>query len=313
MKSTAIIIPAYNEELTIRETIVDFAKHLPEAEIYVIDNASNDKTPQIARDELSRLATKGVVLFETRKGKGNAIRKAFREINADIYIVVDGDTTYPAADVRKLLEPVQTGQADLVVGDRLANGRYANENKRMFHEIGNKVVKWLINLLFSSSLSDIMSGYRVLNRVFVKTFPVLSEGFEIETEMTLHALDKRFRIVEIPIEYRDRPVGSLSKLNTVRDGLKVLKTIGWIFKDYKPLLFFGCLTFIFASCGLLAGMSPLIEYAHTHYVSHIPLAILATGLMIFSLLLLACGLILSSIVKINLQNFELKLNEYHMH
>ena len=216
---TAVLIPCYNEEITIEKVIKDFKKELPDAEIYVYNNNSKDKTAEIAEKNGA------IVRHEYRQGKGNVVRSMFREIDADIYVMVDGDDTYPAEEVHKLIKPVVDGEADMVIGDRLTNGTYQKENKRHFHEFGNNLVKKSINVAFKTDLKDIMTGYRVFNKLFVKTMPVMSPKFEIETEMSLHALDKKFIIKEIPIVYRDRPEGSSSKLNTVNDGIKVLKTI----------------------------------------------------------------------------------------
>lgn len=235
----AVILPAYNEEQTIAATIEDFHCELPDAEIWVVNNCSTDSTEKIARATLEYLECGGGVINEWRPGKGNAIRRAFLNIDVDIYILADADMTYPAAQVKDLMAPVLAGEADMVVGDRHSSGCYRVENKRALHGFGNRLVRELVNKLFRSNLADIMSGYRVFNRLFVKNYPVIVEGFEIETDMTLHALDKRFRIVEIPIEYRDRPEGSYSKLSTIKDGLRVINTIANILRYYRPLVFFG--------------------------------------------------------------------------
>lgn len=307
MAQVAVILPAYNEEQTILATIEDFHQHLSEAEIWVINNRSDDATEEIAREALMRLGCKGGVINERRLGKGNAVRRAFMDINADIYVLADADMTYPATQVRSLMAPVLAGEADMVVGDRHSAGHYAVENKRTLHGFGNRLVRDLVNKLFSANLADIMSGFRVFNRRFVKSYPILVEGFEIETDMTLHALDKRFRIVEIPVEYRDRPVGSTSKLNTIRDGTRVLNTIGNILRYYRPLLFFGGTALVMGSLGLLAGIPVLEEFLRNRYVSHIPLAILATGLEIVAIMLAAIGLILDSITHQDKRRFEREL------
>ncbi|RIV22819.1 glycosyltransferase [Alicyclobacillaceae bacterium I2511] len=287
----AVLIPCYNEEHTIEKVVRDFQRELPEADIYVYDNNSTDRTLALAR------GCGAVVRRETRQGKGNVVRSMFHDIDADFYVLVDGDDTYPADYVHFLIAPVTEGMADMVVGDRHSNGSYEVENKRPFHDLGNQLVKGLINRLFHASLCDIMSGYRVFNRDFVKNTPIHSAGFEVETEMTLHALDKRFRIVEIPIEYRDRPEGSFSKLNTVGDGMRVLRTIFWIFKDFKPLAFFGALFLIFFICGWWVGVPVIFEFLATHAIRRIPSAILAVGLMLLSSVFLTSGLILDTIVK----------------
>lgn len=307
MISIAVILPAYNEELTIAATIRDFFKQLPEAEIVVIDNNSNDKTAEIALAVLSELGAKGRVIFEARQGKGNAVRRALANVDAAIYVMADADLTYPADRVHDLIRPISENRADMVVGDRLSGGHYRNENKRNFHGFGNNLVKWLINKLFSADLKDIMSGYRVFSRKFARNYPVLVEGFQIETDVTLHALDKRFRIMEIPVEYKDRPEGSFSKLNTFADGAKVLFTIAQILRHYRPLLFFGYFSAGFFLLGLLAGYPVIEEWLETQHIYHIPLAILASGLEIFAIMALGIGLILDSINHQNKMAFELRL------
>ena len=232
----------------------------------------------------------------------------FRDIDADIYVMADGDDTYPAEFAKTLMQPIIDGQADMVIGDRHSNGSYGQENKRPFHNFGNHFVKSLINRLFRSDLQDIMTGYRAFSRQFAKTIPIQSEGFEIETEMTLHALDKRFRILEIPIEYRDRPPGSVSKLNTVKDGIRVVKTVFWIFKDYKPLAFFGWAAVVLFIFGLIVGIPVISEYLTFHKIAKIPSAILAVGFMVLSTNSFACGFILDTIVKQHRDNYELMLN-----
>lgn len=299
---TAILIPCYNEELTIAKVINDFKKELPEAEIYVYDNNSQDNTASIAKE------CGAFVKKEPRQGKGNVVRSMFRDINADIYIMTDGDDTYPADFVHKLILPVASSEADMVIGDRHSNGTYKKENSRPFHNFGNSLVKKLINKFFKSNLQDIMSGYRAFNKRFVKTMPINSAGFEIETEMTLHALDKKFLLKEVPIEYRDRPDGSFSKLNTFSDGMRVLKTIFWVFKDYKPLSFFSTLAILFFVLSLIVGMPVIIEFVKTSLILRIPSAILSVGLMLISIISLFSGFILDTIVKQHRENYELYLN-----
>lgn len=303
----AIIIPAFNEEKTIRDVVLDFGRELPDASIYVIDNNSGDQTGNIAQSTLSEIKNSGKVLFESRQGKANAIRKAFTEIEADIYVMVDADLTYPANDVHRLIEPVKSGMADMTVGDRMSEGKYRTENKRKFHNLGNNFIKLCINAIFRTNMNDIMTGYRAFSRKFVKNYPVLIEGFELETDITLHALDNRFTIIEVPIDYRDRPEGSFSKLNTYRDGIRVVFTIIRMLKNYRPFIFFGSLSFICFLLGLSAGFPVILEFIRTQYISHIPLAILATGLMIFSLLLFSVGLILNTVVNLHKMNYELRL------
>lgn len=307
MSKLVFIFPAYNEEMTIADTLNAFHAEVPEAELWVIDNNSSDDTAKISLETLNKIRAGGGVLYEKRQGKGNAVRKAFMEVDADYYVISDADLTYPAEQARELLAPVLNGEADMVVGNRHAHGRYKSENKRAFHNFGNQLVLFLINTLFKSHLSDIMSGYRAFNRRFVKNYPILVEGFEIETDMTLHALDKRFRIIELPIAYKDRPEGSTSKLNTLHDGLRVIKTIINIFRYYKPLCFFGILSALFFLCGLVAAIPVLSDYIAHGYIYHVPLALLATGLEIVALLMLVVGLILDQGSYYNKCNFERKL------
>jgi glycosyltransferase involved in cell wall biosynthesis len=308
-KQVAVILPAYNEELTIESTIRSFYNELPQAAIWVIDNKSNDLTQQIARNVITTLNCKGGIIYEERKGKGNAIRRAFRDIEADIYVLADADLTYPAHRVHDLIKPIEVNYADIVVGDRRSGGRYDKENKRALHGFGNKTVKVLVNFLFNSKLNDIMSGYRVFSRTFVKSYPILVEGFEIETDMTLHALDKKFRIIEIPVEYKNRPEGSISKLNTMSDGFKVLFTIARILRYYRPLLFFSCTSLIFFIAGFLTGIPVFNDWIQYQFIFHIPLAILATGLEVIAVLMFAIGLILDSNSYQSRFNFELEINK----
>lgn len=306
----AVVLPAYNEEKTIRGVVLDFARELPDASIYVIDNNSKDLTNKIAKETLEEIGNRGKVLFEGRQGKANAIRKAFSEIDADIYVMVDADLTYPASDVHKLIEPIKNGRADMSVGDRMSEGKYHNENKRRFHGFGNYFIKFCINTIFKTDLKDIMTGYRAFTRRFIKNYPILIEGFELETDLTLHALDNRFAIAEVPIDYRDRPEGSFSKLSTFKDGYRVIFTIVKMLKNYRPFTFFGFLSLICFILGLSAGLPVLIEFIRIQYVSHVPLAILATGLMIFSLLLFSVGLILNTVVKLHKADYEQRLLNY---
>ena len=300
----AVLIPCYNEEITIEKVIKDFKKELPDADIYVYDNNSKDKTAEIAKKNGA------IVKHEYRQGKGNVVRSMFRDIDADIYVMVDGDDTYPAEEIHKLIEPIRNGEADMVIGDRLTNGTYQNENKRHFHEFGNNLVKNSINKLFKTNLKDIMTGYRVFNKLFVKTMPVMSPKFEIETEMSLHALDKKFIIKEIPIIYRDRPEGSESKLNTVGDGIKVIKTIVKMFKDFRPRQFFWLIALIIAIIGLIIGLPVIVEFAQTKYITKLPSAILATGIMTLALIIAQCGVILDTVVKQNREKYELEISRY---
>lgn len=233
----AVLIPCYNESKTIKKVVSDYKKVLPEADIYVYDNNSSDGTDKIASE------SGAIVRYERKQGKGNVIRSMFQDIEADCYIMVDGDDTYPAENAREMCDLVLNDGIDMVIGDRLSS-TYFQENKRPFHNMGNKLVRNLIEMMFKTNIKDIMTGYRAFSYKFVKTFPVLSKGFEIETEMSIHAVDKNFTLKEIPVMYRDRPEGSVSKLNTYKDGLKVLKTIGTLFKEYKPALFFNIIALI---------------------------------------------------------------------
>lgn len=241
--NTAVIIPCYNEAVTIGKVIDDFHRELPGATVYVYDNNSTDGTSQIA---LEHGAT---VRLEPRQGKGNVCRQMFRDIDAGCYLMVDGDDTYPAEAARALCDPILAGEADMTVGDRLSNGTYTEENKRAFHGFGNNLVRAMIKWIYGYSFEDVMTGYRAMGQPFVKTFPVLSEGFQIETELSIHAVDHRWRIKDVPVEYRDRPAGSVSKLDTVGDGIKVIAMIGTLFKDYRPLKFFSLIALIFAAIG----------------------------------------------------------------
>lgn len=301
----AILIPCYNESLTIKKVINDFKRELPEADIYVYDNNSTDNTYEIALNEGA------IVKKEPRQGKGNVIRQMFFDIEADYYLMVDGDDTYPAENSKELISALREGRADMVIGDRLSNGTYFNENKRAFHDFGNNLVKNSINRLYQANIKDVMTGYRGFNRMFVKSFPVMSSGFQIETEFTIHALDKRFKLVEIPIDYRDRPEGSESKLDTYSDGFKVLLTILKMFKDYKPLLFFSIISLIFFLFGLIFGVPVINEFIRTGFITKVPSSILATGLMVFALLLLITGLILDTVVTNSKKEYELNL--YHLY
>lgn len=293
----AVLIPCYNEEMTINKVIKDFKKALPTADIYVYDNNSSDKTSIIAKKEGA------IIRHEYRQGKGNVVRRMFKDIDADCYLLVDGDDTYSAKNAKEMCQYVLEDKYDMVIGDRLSS-TYFKENKRKFHNFGNVLVRWIINLLFKSQINDIMTGYRAFSYSFVKTFPILSKGFEIETEMTIHALDKNLSIKEIPIEYRDRPKGSISKLHTFSDGFKVLKTIGKLFKEYKPMIFFGILSLLFFILAMILMIPVFIEFFKTGLVPRFPTLIFSGVLLIISLLLFVCGLILKVVVKKHRQIFE---------
>ncbi len=301
MDKVAVLIPCYNEELTIGKVVQDFKKHLPGAVIYVYDNNSTDKTAEIARE------SGAVVRYERKQGKGNVMRSMFRDIDAECYILVDGDDTYPAESAPELVSAVIDKGGDLVIGDRLSS-TYFNENKRLFHNSGNVLVKNLINRFFKSNIKDIMTGYRAFSYEFVKTFPVLSQGFEIETEMTIHALDKNFSIISIPIQYRDRPEGSQSKLNTYSDGFKVIMTIFNLYRLYKPFQFFSIFALLFLILSIFFFTPVLIDYARTGVVPKFPSLIVSTALFVVSSLSFGIALVLDSVRKNSRQQFEIFLN-----
>lgn len=299
-KKIAVLIPCYNESKTIEKVVKDYKKELPNADIYVYDNNSSDGTDEIAKN------AGAIVKYEYKQGKGNVIRSMFKDIDADCYLMIDGDDTYSVDNAKEMCKYIIDGKADMVIGDRLSS-TYFTENKRPFHNFGNKLVRWLINTLFKSNVKDIMTGYRAFSYEFVKTFPVLSKGFEIETEMTIHALDKNFLLKEIPIGYKDRPAGSVSKLNTYSDGFKVLKTIARLFKEYKPMIFFGIVSTLFFIISMIFATPVFIEYFKTGLVPRFPTLIFSGFLLIISMLMLVCGIILEVVVKKHRQLFELIL------
>ncbi len=301
MDKIAVLIPCYNEAQTIEKVVKDFKKALPEATIYVYDNNSSDGTAEIAKK------AGAVVRYEYKQGKGNVVRNMFRNIDAECYLMIDGDDTYPAKHAREMCDMILEKKADMVIGDRLSS-TYFKENKRAFHNFGNRLVRFSINFLFKSKVKDIMTGYRAFSYEFVKGFPVLSKGFEIETEMTIHAVDKNYRLVEIPIDFRDRPEGSVSKLNTVTDGFKVLKTIAVLFKEYKPSAFFNIFAFIFLALALGFGIPVVIEFYKTGLVERFPTLIVACIFLVIALLLWICGVILQVIVKKHKQLYEILMN-----
>ena len=299
-KKIAVLIPCYNESKTIKKVVEDYKKALPEADIYVYDNNSNDHTDEIARK------AGAIVKYEYRQGKGNVIRSMFKDIDADCYLMIDGDDTYPAENAKEMCDLILEKKADMVIGDRLSS-TYFTENKRPFHNFGNRLVRGLINFLFESDVRDIMTGYRAFSYEFVKTFPVLSKGFEIETEMTIHALDKNFLLKEVKVGYRDRPAGSVSKLNTYRDGFRVLKTIGRLFKEYKPTIFFSIISLLFLIISFAFGIPVFAEYFKTGLVPRYPTLIFSGFMLMIAIILFACGLILEVVVKKHRQLFELML------
>ena len=294
----AVLIPCYNESKTIEKVVKDYKKALPDADIYVYDNNSSDDTDKIAKK------AGAIVKYEYRQGKGNVIRTMFRDIDADCYLMIDGDDTYPAENAREMCDLVLDGKADMVIGDRLSS-TYFTENKRPFHNFGNRIVRLLINKIFNNNVKDIMTGYRAFSYDFVKGFPVLSKGFEIETEMTIHAVDKNYKLVEVPVTYRDRPEGSVSKLNTYSDGFKVLKTIATLFKEYKPALFFNIFAFIILAVSLVMEIPIVCEYFKTGLVPRFPTLIVSCIFLLVSILLWITGIILQVIVKKHRQLYEL--------
>lgn len=299
----AVLIPCYNEAITIEKVIKDYRADLPDADIYVYDNNSTDETAVIAEK------AGAIVRYEYRQGKGNVIRSMFREIEADCYLMIDGDDTYPAESAQALCNLVLSGKADMVIGDRLSS-TYFQENKRPFHNLGNELVRNSINLLWhpSKPILDVMTGYRAFSPIFVKTFPILSEGFEIETEMTIHALDKNLMIESIPVQYKDRPDGSESKLNTYSDGMKVLLTIFNLYRDYKPLRFFGLITILCIILSIILFVPVFIEYIETGFVPRFPTLITSAFIMLVGLLSFVCGLILDTNAKNSRKNIEIQMN-----
>lgn len=312
-KAVALIIPAFNEAQTIEAVIHSFDSLTEDFAIWVIDNNSNDSTATIAQDYLGRLSRAGGVLREERAGKGAAIRRALLEIKADVFVICDADTTYPAEKLPDLILPILSGKADMVVGDRHGLGDYAAQNTRPLHNVGNKTVTFLVNFFFKSQLKDIMSGFRAFNNRVASLYPALVDGFEIETDLTLFALDKKLRVLEIPIPYSERPPGSMSKLRTYRDGYKVLTQIFAIVRFYKPLQFFGFFSLVSIFLGFAIGSVPVAEFARTSIVTHVPLAILAIGTMLTGIVLLATALILDSLSKNRQENFQIEIRKVRLY
>ena len=300
MDKIAVLIPCYNEEKTIEKVVKDFKRELPEAKIYVYDNNSKDNTAQIAKD------AGAIVRRETKQGKGNVIRTMFREIDAESYIMVDGDDTYPAESAREMINCVLEEGVDMVIGDRLSS-TYFTENKRRFHNFGNVLTRVLINTIYKSDIRDVMTGYRAFSYKFVKTFPVMSKGFELENEMTIHSLDKNMKIKNVIIEYRDRPEGSESKLNTISDGAKVIKTIFTLYKNYKPLAFFSIIALVFLVLGFGFFIPVFAQYLRTGLVGRIPTLVVSVLFFMCSLQSFFSGLILDNIINNSKQNFEMRL------
>lgn len=307
MNKIAVLIPCYNEALTVAKVIADYKSALPNADIYVYDNNSIDDTAAIAE------SNGAIVKHEYRQGKGNVIRTMFRDIDADCYLMIDGDDTYPAENAQEMCQLVLDGKADMVIGDRLSS-TYFEENKRPFHNFGNDIVRQSINSLWrpKKPILDVMTGYRAFSPMFVKTFPVLSQGFEIETEMTIHALDKNLLIQSIPVQYRDRPEGSVSKLNTYSDGCKGLLTIFNLYRDYKPMQFFGIVAAILAALSIIFFIPVFIEYINEGIVPRFPTFIASAFLMMSALLSFGCGLILDTNATNSRKNFEIQMNIIRM-
>lgn len=295
---TAVLLPCYNEAISIEKVVKDFRQELPEADIYVYDNNSTDPSAEIARK------AGAIVRYVPQQGKGFVVRKMFREVEADVYVMVDADDTYPADEVHKLIDPILEGKADMVNGDRLSS-TYMTENKRPGHNFGNTLVCGLIKYLWGQQVKDVMTGYRAFSRHFVKTCPVLSNGFEIETEMTIHTIDKRMALLEVPVTYRDRPVGSFSKLNTISDGIKVLRTIYNLFRFYRPLVFFSIIGALLSAISFVMFVPILAEYLQTGLVPRYPTLIVCGFVLLSALLAITCGLILESMKKQSDQFFEI--------
>ena len=306
MDKIAVLIPCYNEEKTVEKVVRDFKAVLPEAVIYVYDNNSSDRTVELAEK------AGAVVRHEYMQGKGNVIRRMFREIDAEVYVMTDGDDTYPAEFAREMVDKVLEHQADMVVGDRLSS-TYFTENKRPFHNFGNSLVRGTINRLFHTEIKDIMTGYRAFSYQFVKTFPVLSKGFEIETEMTIHAADKNMQVDNVIIEYRDRPEGSESKLNTESDGAKVLMSIAKLYRNYKPMNFFGLLALVLAVMSIGFFIPVLMEYIATGLVPKFPTLIACGFAMMAAIQSVFAGLVLSAGAQRSRQEFEMNLIKVDMH
>ena len=300
MDKIAVLIPCYNEEMTIYKVVSDFKRVLPEAVVYVYDNNSRDRTAEEA------LRAGAVVRREYKQGKGNVIRRMFREIDARCYIMTDGDDTYPAEDAPEMVRMVLEWGSDMVVGDRLSS-TYFTENKRPIHNFGNSLVRKMINVIFQTDIKDIMTGYRAFSYSFVKSFPVISKGFEIETEMSIHAVDKNMLVENVVIGYRDRPQGSESKLNTVSDGFKVLRTIVRLFRDYKPMSFFGILAGILAVIAIAFFIPVFVEYTKTGLVSRFPTLFMCGFTMLAAIQAFFAGMILQTMKMKNLQDFEMEL------
>lgn len=306
MDKIAVLIPCYNESRTIQKVVEDFKQELPEAVIYVYDNNSTDGTDRIAKQ------AGAIVRYEYKQGKGNVIRRMFRDIDAECYVIIDGDDTYPAEAASDMIRLIFERNADMVVGDRLSS-TYFTENKRAFHNFGNSLVRKSINMLFDADIKDMMTGYRAFSYLFVKSFPVLSKGFEIETEMSIHAADKNMQVENVIIDYRDRPEGSVSKLNTFSDGFRVLKTIARMYQTYKPMNFFGLLSAVLAILSVVFLIPVIIDYTRTGLVPHFPTLIVCGFSMLAAMQAFFSGLILKTMGQKNRQDFEMELQTIRIH
>jgi glycosyltransferase involved in cell wall biosynthesis len=301
--NVVVVIPAFNEVTTAEATIKSFLELQQVSQVVFVDNNSNDGTLQVVL-EIQRMNPKLIVIRELRQGKGFAIRKAFQTIHADYYVMVDADSTYSPNDLNRMMDAAMNENVDLVVGNRLANGVYANQNSRPFHNFGNHLIKRIINKLYGAALEDILSGYRVMSKRFVEGFPILSRGFELETEITLHALDRGYSIVEIPVSYLPRPNGSESKLRTFYHGRKILLRILKIYRIFQPMRFFGFASLLLFAFALFFGYKPLYDFIQFQYVYHVPLAVLSSSLIVLSALTLMTAFILDSVADLGRKNFE---------
>lgn len=301
----AILIPCLNEELTIEKVVKDFKTTLPNAIVYVYDNDSEDNTFEVAKN------AGAVVVKEFERGKANVIHRMFSEIEADIYIMVDGDDTYPAESAPEMIELFLERKVDMVIGDRLSNDSYSKENTRAFHGFGNSLIKSLINNFFNANISDVLTGYRVMSKKLVKNYSSSIKGFELETDLTLYCLNYDLKILEFPIIYRDRPEGSVSKLNTISDGFKVITLFFNLYRLYKPLYFFGIIAALFFIIGIGLGMFPIYEYFYNdnHFITKVPTAILSVSLIIIAILLMCCGLILDNLSKNDKKIVKILMNK----
>lgn len=309
MTQIDVVLPALNEEITIAGTIEAFSRQLPAARIIVVDNGSTDATSVRASAALNEHPGPSLLIVEPRRGKGNAIRTAFAATTGDVVIMVDADLTYPAESVHELVAPVASGEADMVIGDRLSNGSYANENQRSFHGGGNALMLRAVNMLFKSDLHDILTGYRAFSRVYIDSYPVLVRGFDLETDMTVHALDKRLVVREVPVDYRDRPEGSSSKLGTFTDGFKVVLRLLNLWRKFKPLAMFGWLAALLLLSGLVCGAVPVSEFLRSRYINHLPLAVLAASLVLASFTMATISLVLDAIADQGRRSAELHIKQ----